>query len=345
MVSLLNERPRTGSSATDPGDSGWLRKLRERRPEDAPAATASAPPTAAAPAVGAQPSPPTVTVETVRQDPHTFPPLPPVPPPSGDRRGSWADGLDDDLDSVLVPDDGPGYDGYDDYPDDDGAGADETEEPDARRRLLVIGLPVLALAVVIALAWWFGTNVLSVAGSVGDVTGSAPSAGTSAGAGTSSAAASAPSSAAGRAATIVSGRVFDPEGDGEPENDKDVPLSYDGDPSTSWSTLQYRGSPDFGHLKSGVGIVYDLGSAQSLSGVSVTTTTPGATVEIRTGDNGDGDLDSFAVAASGKLDATSDLTFASPVTARFVLVWVTGLVEGGDGYSADLSEVAVHAAG
>jgi hypothetical protein len=278
----------------------------------------------------------------VRLDPQTLPPVPPaaraVPPVPPSAR-DWAD-RDDDLDSVLAD---RGYDGDGRYDEDDDAGTGETEEPGARRRLVVIGLPVLALAVVIALAWWFGTNVLSVAGSVDDTGGSTPPASSSA----SSAAGSSSSAPApgGPTAAIVSGEVFDPEGDGEPENDGDVPLTFDGDPATSWSTLEYRGSPDFGNLKSGVGIVYDLGSDQSLSGVTITTTTPGATVEVRTSDGADGDLDSFAVAASGTLDATSDLTFEQPVNARFVLVWVTGLVSGTDGFTADLSEVAVHTAG
>ena len=202
---------------------------------------------------------------------------------------------------------------------------------------------MLALAVVIALASWFGTNVLSVAGSVDDSGGSTPPAqSTSSSAAGSSSSAPAPG---GPTATIVTGEVFDPEGDGEPENDDDVPLTFDGDPSTSWSTLEYRGSPNFGNLKAGVGIVYDLGREQPLSGVTLTTTTPGATVEVRTGDDADGDLDSFAVAASGTLEATGDLTFQQPVNARFVLVWVTGLVSGTDGYTADLSEVVVHTAG
>ena len=57
--------------------------------------------------------------------------------------------------------------------------------------------------------------------------------------------------------------MFDPFGDGEPENDDDVPLSFDGDPATAWSTLSYRGSPAFGNLKPGVGVLYDLGARSS----------------------------------------------------------------------------------
>ena len=82
-----------------------------------------------------------------------------------------------------------------------------------------------------------------------------------------------------------------------------------------------------------------------LAGVTVTSTTPGATVEIRTGDSAEGQLDSFATAGSGTVEGTSEFTFDEPATARYVLVWVTGLVEGDDGYSADLAEVSILSAG
>jgi hypothetical protein len=217
--------------------------------------------------------------------------------------------------------------------------AETAETPTARRRLAVIGLPILALAVVIALAWWLGANVLSVAGNVDDVQGSTPSSASSA------APTSEEQSAAGAPITIVSGDVFDPFGDGEPENDPDVPKSFDGDPATAWSTLTYRGSAAFGNLKPGVGIVYDLGSPQPLAGVTVTTNTPGATLEIRSGDNPQGSLDSFQVAAKGTLEGTTELSFDEPVTARYLLVWFTGLVDQGDGFSADLAEVEITSAG
>ncbi|GAA3177711.1 hypothetical protein GCM10010531_34400 [Blastococcus jejuensis] len=219
-----------------------------------------------------------------------------------------------------------------------------TEESDVttpRRRLLVVGLPVLALVVVIALAWWIGTTVLSVTGSVDDNVGSTPTGGGV----TSSAPAEEQPVAAGDPVQIAEAAVFDPFGDGEPENDSDVPQSFDGDPATSWTTLTYRGSPAFGNLKPGVGVLYDLGSEQSLAGVTVTSATSGATVEIRTGDSADGQLDSYATAGSGTIEGTTEFAFDEATTARYVLVWVTGLVEGGDGFSADLAEVEVLSAG
>jgi hypothetical protein len=278
----------------------------------------------------------------VRLDPHTFPPVPPLPVrpvPQNDGPAEPWTSTSDDLDAVLH-DEGWSDAGYrrERYTDTGSTDIGEAEEPGARRRFAVVGISVLALAVVIALAWWLGTNVLTVADSVDEVPGSTPSGGSSSAQG--SGAAPEP----GAPVAIVSADVFDPEGDGEPENDQDVPLSYDNDPSTSWSTLEYRGSPAFGNLKDGVGILYDLGSDQNLAGVTLTTSTPGIAVEVRTGDDADGTLDSYALAASGTVDGTSDLTFDKPATGRFVLVWVTGLVSSADGFQGDLAEVVVHSA-
>ena len=363
MAALLGERPRSGTTPSvpigrgDDSDGGGLRRLRERRVESENGAAPAAPPTAAAPT----PAPDGHHVDEVpvRVDPHTLPPVPTVRPlPAQTPVVPGGDTVDVSVvpptpDAVL-PHAGPdtrsdsafGVLGDDPYTGEEDVGdaypdrplVDTGEVPASRRRLAVIGLPLLALAVVIALAWWLGTNVLSVAGNVDQVQGSTPSASSSA------AASSSGQAAAGTPITIVSGAVFDPFGDGAPENDRDVPLSFDGNPSTAWSTLTYRGSPAFGNLKPGVGVLYDLGSPQPLASVTVATTTPGATVEIRSGDNPQGSLDGFAVAAHGTLQRSSELAFEKPVTARYLLVWVTGLVDHGDGFSADIAEVSVRSA-
>jgi hypothetical protein len=368
MAALLAERPRTGpggSSAAqhrtephrDDTDSGWLRRLRERRP-DADAVPVSSP------AVDLVDE-----ADAVRLDPQTMPPVPGVRPvtrsesalPSAALGGDTIDAgsVAPRAGAYAVPPGTPapryGAAGErswagtgENFLGDDGYGGDygpvtgetDIDEDGARRhKLVVIGLPLLALVVVIALAWWVGSTLLNVTDSVDSVQGSTPSASTAAG--TSGAAHGA---AAGANVPIVSADVFDPHGDGQPENNKDVPKAYDGDPSTSWSTLEYRGSPNFGNLKDGVGIVLDLGSSQSLKGVTITTTTPGATVEVRTADQPADNLDGFQPAADGKLDATTDLTFDKPVKARFVLVWITALVPSDNGFSAGIAEVAVHPA-
>jgi eukaryotic-like serine/threonine-protein kinase len=196
--------------------------------------------------------------------------------------------------------------------------------------------------VVIALAWWVGSTLLDVTHSVEDGHGSTPSVSAPA---NGSASSSAPAAAGGAAVAVARADVFDPGGDGQPENDKAVPLALDGDPATAWSTLTYQGSPAFGNLKDGVGLLLDLGSAQAVGSVTLTTDTPGATVEIRTGDAAGKRLDDFDAGPADTLQGNTDLAFDKPVTARYVLVWITGLVPTADGFSADLSEIVVHAAG
>jgi hypothetical protein len=79
--------------------------------------------------------------------------------------------------------------------------------------------------------------------------------------------------------------------------------------------------------------------------VSITTSQPGTSVEVRTGAGPDGGLDAFPVAASADLTGSDTLTFPQPVTARYLLVWVTGLVPAGDGFTGSLAEVSPLAAG
>jgi hypothetical protein len=354
MAALLAERPRTGPSAgggsaphrTEDSDSGWLRRLRERRPEPS-ASTAGA---AAAP---------------VRLDPETLPPVPRVRPvgqsdtpissaalggdtidagsvapsvgayagapagfPPADR---WAQS-DDESFHVLDEDDA-GYHGP-------ATGETDIDEHAVRRRrLMVVGLPLAALIVVIALAWWVGSTLLDVTDSVDDTEGSTPSVSAPADGSAN------PSTPAGEPVAIASGDVFDPGGDGAPENDPDIPLAYDGKRATAWSTLTYRGSPAFGNLKDGVGLLLDLGSPQAMSGVTLITTRPGSTVEIRTADEPATSLGGFAVAADATLEDSTEIPFDEAVTAQYVLVWITGLVPADDGFAADIAEITVHPAG
>jgi eukaryotic-like serine/threonine-protein kinase len=145
--------------------------------------------------------------------------------------------------------------------------------------------------------------------------------------------------------TPEKGTVFDPGGDGAPENDDQVPQSIDGDPGTAWSTLIYQGSPDFGNLKDGVGVVYDLGEERELAGITIATSTPGATVEVHAADGTEGSLDDWPKLAEGELEKSTELSFEKPATTRYVLVWVTGLVERDGGFEADVAEVTLQPVG
>ncbi|MFT4011735.1 MAG: hypothetical protein QM655_17020, partial [Nocardioidaceae bacterium] len=96
----------------------------------------------------------------------------------------------------------------------------------------------------------------------------------------------------------------------------------------------YRSGPMFGNLKRGLGLMITLDRPVTLTGGSISTTTPGTTVEVRTSPS----------AAVSSLDATSKVwggTLRSgpnpfsvtsvPVRSHHVLVWITGLTQDSSG--------------
>ena len=147
----------------------------------------------------------------------------------------------------------------------------------------------------------------------------------------------APSSAP-REISISSVASFDPEGDGT-EHPEQVARVTDGDPATAWSTDRYNG-PDFGGLKSGVGLAFDLGEPQTVAGVTVEGASPGTRFELRAGDSL-GDLVTVASGAAGS--GTVELTAATPAQARYVVLWLrdVGPAEGG-GFRGSVGEVRLH---
>lgn len=146
----------------------------------------------------------------------------------------------------------------------------------------------------------------------------------------------------GEAIKIANAALLDPPpGDGQ-ENPDRINLSYDGQPGTTWPTLQYKGTATFGNIKPGVGIVYDLGADKTVSAVKISTTLPGATVEIHTGTALEGTLDQFPlVAGPTQLQAETNIPLPAGTTTRYVLVWITQLVEQQGFFQASLSEVNI----
>ena len=78
-------------------------------------------------------------------------------------------------------------------------------------------------------------------------------------------------------------RDFDPEGTDGQENTDQVPNAIDGVPATAWTTSRYK-TATFGGLKTGVGLLLDLGKPTDLHTVQVGFTAAGAKVELRVSD-------------------------------------------------------------
>ncbi len=73
---------------------------------------------------------------------------------------------------------------------------------------------------------------------------------------------------------MTSALSFDPPPGSQAEHDDELPLAFDGDPATAWTTETYSTSR-FGGLKKGVGIVFVLDSAGRLDALTVTSPSKG----------------------------------------------------------------------
>lgn len=129
-------------------------------------------------------------------------------------------------------------------------------------------------------------------------------------------------------------RDYDPFGDGS-EQPGSVQNAIDGDVSTAWLTDGYN-SAKFGGLKSGVGLLIDLGRPTAVTKVQVGLVTAGADLELRTTDMMGDNADSFSVVAR-ITDAKQVATLVPEVatTARYWLVWFTKLPKAADGRFRD----------
>jgi len=141
--------------------------------------------------------------------------------------------------------------------------------------------------------------------------------------------------------------AFDPLGD-RAEGDSSLDEAHDQDPTTSWETERYT-SPAFGGLKTGVGVLVDLGSPAPVSKVSLTvpageqlqlyaaptaTAPPAALTDLSAVT---GPTDSAADPAT-----STDLVPRTPTTSRYWLVWLTRLppASSGGGFRGSIAEMA-----
>ncbi|PRX47702.1 hypothetical protein B0I33_105282 [Prauserella shujinwangii] len=136
--------------------------------------------------------------------------------------------------------------------------------------------------------------------------------------------------------------VYNPEGEGD--GVANAGRAVDGDPATIWRTDQYR--QQFPAFKSGVGLVATFDQPIDLSKVKVTADSPGTTVEIRTADSPDPQLDDTRVVASGTLeDIETELSLQQPASTQYVIVWITQLSSDGDQYVSEFGELQFLPAG
>ncbi|MFF8937680.1 protein kinase family protein [Streptomyces paradoxus] len=138
--------------------------------------------------------------------------------------------------------------------------------------------------------------------------------------------------AGGKPIAISGARDFDPLGD-QSEKPSDIGKVYDNSTATYWQTDFYLSS-DFGRLKSGVGIILDLGKSQQVGKVTVTFVGD-TSVELRSASPDAGSeptsLDAYSQVAQGS-GTTVQLKPEKSLKSRYLLVWLTKLpIQADDG--------------
>ncbi len=116
------------------------------------------------------------------------------------------------------------------------------------------------------------------------------------------------------------------------EHDSEVGRATDNDPSTYWTTEDYRTAPDLG--KPGVGLVLDAGRSVELHELGIATGTPGFTAVIRAGNS---PTTATKVISSSQTVNDGTRFGLQGGSYRYYEVWITRL--GGAYSKAQLNEV------
>jgi hypothetical protein len=145
--------------------------------------------------------------------------------------------------------------------------------------------------------------------------------------------------------TGVTARDFDPQGTPPVENRPEAHFVVDGNPATGWSTLTYTQNLGKSGLKTGVGVVLDLGAAHQVSEVDLTLVGSPTTVQVFVSRQRLTGVPGLTPAAETTVTGThGTLRLASPTTGRYVTVWLTSLPAVTGGYRGEIAEAVVRGA-
>lgn len=216
-------------------------------------------------------------------------------------------------------------------------GDDDSEAPGRRNMALLVGAALLALFLVIAIVVW-ATNAFGSDEGSTDIdsiltTSAPPSPAAGPNAGT-------PPPAAGpivpRGVTLVDFSNQPPDSSANLGN----VISGAAPP---WQTDNYRGSARFGGLKTGIGLMLDLGQDAAVKTVTIKTPTPGFGVSVRTATAPRVPLDQAPEAVAGTVSQpSSTLTVGAPRPARYLMVWLTSLPRtAAGGYQAQIGQITL----
>ena len=140
---------------------------------------------------------------------------------------------------------------------------------------------------------------------------------------------------------VAAAVAFGPDGPADGDDPGNAQAAISGGASQPWST-QWYATPEFGMLKHGTGLLLDMGGKVTVTRVVIDLSNyGGASLEIRAG-NGTAPQDLRVAAAASNAGGVLRLTLPHPVTARYLLIWLTKLPPDGSGHYAEtISHVQV----
>ena len=207
-------------------------------------------------------------------------------------------------------------------------------EPESSKRNLplLIGAGLFVIFVVIAIIVW-ATGILGGNDENSDIDEFLST--------TTSQSAATPTTTSGGAIALQSVRLVDYSSQSG-DNPGDVANVISG-ARGGWSSDGNYRTASFGGLKRGLGLMFDLGSAQSVKSVTITTDTPGFPVQLRTAPSATATLDQTTEIARGTVNqASRTLNIKSAPSSRYLLLWITGLPNtGSNGYQVQISRVTM----
>jgi hypothetical protein len=136
--------------------------------------------------------------------------------------------------------------------------------------------------------------------------------------------------------------VYSPAG--SPDNPTRINRAVDNDPSTTWSTSDYR--QQLPALKPGIGMMTTFTAPSAVSAVTVRSPSPGTHIEIRSAPAADVPLAQTQLLGAGTVqgDTLRIPLQAAPPTGN-LLIWITALgQEDDETYVSELAEVTIERA-
>jgi hypothetical protein len=125
---------------------------------------------------------------------------------------------------------------------------------------------------------------------------------------------------------VASAQVYDPTGD--PDNPGRLNRAFDNDPSSGWSTYDYR-SP-FPALKPGVGIMVSFAAPVQLAALTIGSPSNGTELQIRSAPSPTAQFaQTVQIGAASITQASTTVSLSGSQPVQNVLLWITKLGGGG----------------